>query len=199
MVMNDTTSWLGLIVSVIILLFGNGLCYRRTKPNASALVSLVVALLSVGGLYYVWSTLYGNPASKVRVSAYREASGELPHTLPVALGPPKADPNVLDVTFQEFAATLASLSDKDRACYLESIASKRVSWTGRVREVHLLENYLYLADNPDPKSAANIAVQFPKDLRAQIVPIGASLHVTGTTEIRGPWVVVNASELTPGR
>jgi hypothetical protein len=194
--MSETTSWLGLLISIVILLFGNGLCYRRTKPNANALVSLVIAALTLAGLYYLWAKT-SNAASAESSQVKRSSSvSEEPYTLPVKLEPPRADAMALDITFEEFASTLASLSAGDRTCYLESIAAKNISWTGYVSQVHLAENYLYLSEHRDPATTVNVAVWFPQELRSQIAPVGKVLRVKGAAEIRGPWVVVHASELT---
>jgi hypothetical protein len=111
----------------------------------------------------------------------------------------KAEPPFVNVTFEHFADTYASLGVKDRSTYLQSLAGKKVAWTGYIMQMYLADNYLYLSDKKDGSSAVNVHVRFKDNMRLNVGPVMTKIRVSGPVEIRGQWVTIEASELTVAR
>ena len=79
--------------------------------------------------------------------------------------PAKSEPPLVDVTFDHFAATYSSLSERDRATYIQSLAGKRVNWTAYIRQLYLYQNTMYLSDKPNERADASVAVDFTDEIR----------------------------------
>jgi hypothetical protein len=131
------------------------------------------------------------------------AKGDGERTLPKELQskprPPeqaKVEPPLVDVTFDHFAATYSTLSERDRSTYIQSLAGKRVMWTAYIREIYLYQNSLYLSDKEDGVPDVNVAVNFTDEMRMSIGPTNSQIQVSGTVEIREPWVVIIATKLS---
>ena len=108
----------------------------------------------------------------------------------------KPEPPFVDVTLEHFADTYASLGEKDRSTYLQSLARKRVTWTGYIMQIYLADNYLYLSDKKGGHTALNVGVGFKDAMRLNVGPLKAKIRVSGPVEIRGQWVFIDATELT---
>jgi hypothetical protein len=101
----------------------------------------------------------------------------------------------VDISLEHFVATYSSLREQDRPVYLQSLAGKKITWTAYISQLYLLESCLYLSERPDAPSVANVAVNFDKELTLRVAPPKSKICVTGMVEIRGAWVVINASDL----
>jgi hypothetical protein len=111
----------------------------------------------------------------------------------------KAEPPFVNVTFEHFADTYASLGEKDRSTHVQSLAGKRVECIGYIMQLYLADNYLYLSEKKDGSSAVNVHVRFKDNMRLNLGPLMAKTRVCGPVEIRGQWVTIEASDLTVAR
>jgi hypothetical protein len=106
-----------------------------------------------------------------------------------------SEPLLADVTFDHFAATYSSLSDRDRSPYIQSLVGKKVVWTGYISQIYLYQNNFYFSDKRDEVTDVNVAVDFKDDMRLNIGPVKSKIRVSGTVEIRQHWIVIHATEL----
>lgn len=111
----------------------------------------------------------------------------------------KPEPPFVNLTLDHFADTYASLGERDRSTYLQSLAGKKITWTGYITQMYLSDKYLYLSDKKDGTGAMNVCVSFKDDMRLSVGPVMTKIYVSGPVEIRGHWVVINASELMVAR
>jgi hypothetical protein len=111
----------------------------------------------------------------------------------------KAEPAFLALTFEHFAQTYESLSEKDRATYLQGLAGKNVQWTGYIGQMYLTDNYLYMWNKQDSFGDVLVNVSFTDDMRLREGPLKSKIRVSGVVEIRQQWVVIHATELAAVR
>jgi hypothetical protein len=111
----------------------------------------------------------------------------------------KAEPAFLDLTFEHFAQTYESLSEKDRATYLQGLAGKTIQWTGYIGQMYLTDNYFYMWNNQDSYDDVLVNVSFTDAMRLSVGPLKSKIRVSGVVEIRQQWVVIHATELTAVR
>jgi hypothetical protein len=127
---------------------------------------------------------------------YKEQSPKEMQPRPVTPKAAKAEPPLADVTFERFAATYSSLSNRDRPPYIRSLAGKRVKWTAYINQIYLYQNVIYLTDKRGSRADVNVAVDFTDEMRLSVGPVGSKIRVSGTVEIREHWVVIIATELS---
>ena len=140
-------------------------------------------------------TLKQRPPLQAQGDAPSAASNEV-RSKPQTSTPPKSEPPLVDVQFDKFAATYSSLSERDRPTYIQSLAGKRVRWTGYISQIYLYQNVLYISDRRGQPADVNVAVEFRDDMRLSIGPVNSEIRVSGTVVIRGHWVMINATELS---
>jgi hypothetical protein len=127
------------------------------------------------------------------------ASSQESQSKPKTSEPAESEPPLVEVTFDHFAATYSSLSERDRAAYIRSLAGKRVKWAAYIKQMYLYQNTMYLSDEPGKTADVSVAVNFTDEMRLSIGPVNSKIRVSGTVEIREQWVVINATELGVAR
>jgi hypothetical protein len=111
----------------------------------------------------------------------------------------KAEPAFLALSFDHFARTYESFSEKDRATYLQGLAGKTIQWTGYIGQMHLTDNYFYMWNNQDSYDDVQVSVSFTDNMRLRVGPLKSKIRVSGVVEIRQRWVVIHATELAAVR
>ncbi len=173
-----------LALAVLTLLFGSGFVFRffRTGDSDSHAqrIELSIVAPAIPGPIVV-------PEVKTPSILANPANSQQPLQIPI--------PVQLDLTLEHFVATYASLREKDRPLYLQSLVGKQVCWTGYVSQVYLSENYLYLSESPNGPTTPFVCVAFDNTMRLGIAAPSRKVRASGTVEIRGDWIVINATKL----
>jgi hypothetical protein len=184
-----------LAVNLITLWFEHASGYFQAAPIGSE------TYLSDGQRITIAKTQAAQAASKQQppVEAKDDSKTAAPKDVqskPLTPEQTKSELPIVNVTFDHFAATYSSLSERDRSTYIHSLAGKKVTWVAYIKQIYLYQNVIYLSQNKEGATDVSVDVDFTDDMRLSIGPVKSKIQVSGTVEIRDRWIVINATALS---